>query len=142
MISITARIAIPEAEIDFVASRSSGPGGQHTNKASTRVTLRFNIATSSALTDEQKARIRAKLRTRIGKDGILRVTAQTNRSQTVNRELALERFAALLRQALARKSPRRPTAPTAESRARRLESKRRRSEQKHARRAARENGES
>lgn len=133
MIVISKQLAIPEDEIVFTASRSSGPGGQHTNKASTRVTLYFDVAASPSLTAEQRARISERLRSRIGKNGMLRVVAQTQRSQTVNRELALARFVELLRAALAKKRVRRPTAPTAAAKEKRLTQKRRRGEQKRER---------
>ena len=130
---ITDRLAIPLAELTFTASRSSGPGGQHVNKVSTRVTLLFDVDASQSLDDAAKARLHGALGGRIGKDGVLQVSSQTSRSQTANKELAVERFAALLRTALTPKPPRRKTRATLASKLRRLESKKRRGAQKRQR---------
>ena len=98
----------------------------HVNKVSTRVTLLFDLDGSPSLSDIQKARIHAALSGRIGKDGVLRVVAQTTRSQLTNKGLAVERFVALLREALTPRPPRRKTRATLASKRRRLETKRRR----------------
>ncbi|MBP7146858.1 MAG: aminoacyl-tRNA hydrolase [Acidobacteria bacterium] len=127
MIEITAGLAIPEQELQFSYSRSGGPGGQHVNKVATRVTLRFDVRNSPSLTDEQKQRILERLPTRIDGQGVLRVTSSASRSQLANREKTVERFAQLLREALAEDAPRRPTRPTAASRRRRADDKERRS---------------
>lgn len=121
---ITSRVSIPLAELEFTASPSSGPGGQHVNKVSTRVTLLFDLAGSPSLTEADKARLRDALSGRIGKDGVLRVICQTTRSQAANKALAVERFAMLLREALAPKKPRHRTRPTLASKQRRLDTKR------------------
>lgn len=134
MILITDTLAIPEEEIHFEFSRSGGPGGQHVNTTSTRVTLRFDVAGSAGLDEDQKRRIAARLGTRMSKEGVLRVVAQASRSQWENRETALARFVLLLRGALARAKARRATQPTALARERRLQDKRLQSRTKRLRR--------
>jgi ribosome-associated protein len=124
---------IPESELVFVASRSSGPGGQHVNRTETKVTLLFDLEGSGSLTVGQKRRLRERLATRISREGILRVTSQKHRSREANRKAAVERFADLLEWALAEARPRKPTRPGAAARARRLEGKRRRAETKQGR---------
>lgn len=108
------------------ASRSGGPGGQHVNTSSTRVELEWDVAASPTLSDEQRARILARLRNRISDAGVLRLTEEGSRSQHRNRETVVERFAELVRDALRQRKKRRPTRPTAGSRERRLRAKRRR----------------
>jgi ribosome-associated protein len=141
VIEITPALAIPEEELAFATSRSSGPGGQNVNKVESRVTLLFDLGASPALSDEQKARLRERLAGRINKTGVLRVVAQRHRTQAANREAAVARFAELLREGLAEQAPRRPTRPTAAARRRRAESKRRRAQLKRARRTPRAFGE-
>ena len=121
--------AIPLREIAVRASRSSGPGGQHANVTASRVEATFDVAASTALTDEQKRRIIARTGPRVT------AVAQDDRSQARNRELALERLQRRLTAALAVNRPRRPTRPTQAEVRRRLEAKRRRGERKHARRS-------
>ncbi len=135
MIEITPRLSIPRDELVFTASRSSGPGGQHVNKTSSRITLRFDLEASTRLSEAQKATLRARLATRLTKDGVLMVHAQKHRSQSRNRERAVERFAELLRDALAEAAPRRPNRIPRGVRRRRLDNKRRRSQTKAMRRA-------
>ena len=108
MIRITDQLSIPQDELKFTASRSSGPGGQHVNKASTRVTLRFDLANSPSLSPDQKQLLLERLPTRISKLGVLRVVSQKTRSQAANREAALERFVELLQQALELRPERKP----------------------------------
>ena len=134
MIPIDDHLAVPEEEIAFATSRSGGPGGQNVNKLETRVTLRFDLAGSSVLSAEQKARLRERLATRITKDGVLHVTSQRHRTQGANREAAVERFAELLRDNLREEPPRRKTRPTRAARARRLDAKRRQGQRKQERR--------
>jgi len=119
---------LPLAEVELQVSRSSGPGGQHAQKSETRVVAVFDVEASSALSETQKRRVVA----RVGP--VLRAVAQDERSQSRNRELALERLVAALREALRVPRKRRPTKPTAASRERRLEGKRRRGEVKRLRR--------
>jgi len=116
MIVIDGKVSIPGGEIRFGVSRSGGPGGQHVNTSSTRVALVFDLGASRALDDATKATIAARLSTRISGEGLLRVTVQKHRSQKMNRDEAVERFAALLREALVERKARRKTRPTAGSR--------------------------
>ena len=109
-IEILPGLAIPEDELTFTASRSSGPGGQHVNKVSTRITLLFDVAHSPSLSDVQRGRIMEKLRTRINREGVLRVVCQKHRSQLINRNEAAERFVNLLQRAL-EESPLRKKIP-------------------------------
>lgn len=129
-------IVIPVDELSFQFARSSGPGGQHVNKVETRVTLRFDVRASLSLPPAAKARILAKLATRIDASGVLRVVSQASRSQAANRRAAIERFAALIRGALAPEIPRIETKVPARSRERRLATKRLRGRRKQERGAA------
>jgi ribosome-associated protein len=127
-IRVTRTVAIPVSEIELRFSRSSGPGGQHAHKTESRVEAIFDVEASSALTPAQKARVVRRA------GSVLRAVAQDERSQARNRELAIERLVASLRDALRVERPRRPTRPTAAARERRLQQKRRRSETKQRRR--------
>ena len=120
---------LPRSEIELRTSRSSGPGGQHAQKSETRVEAVFDVEASSALSEAQKRRVVAKA------GPILRAIAQDERSQLRNKDLATERLVESLREAL--KVPRRrvPTKPSAASRERRLEQKKRRSQVKRLRQA-------
>jgi ribosome-associated protein len=120
--------AIPLREVEIRASRSSGPGGQHANTSSTRIEASFDVTASTALSDEEKRRVSARLGPRVV------AVAQDERSQARNRELALERLARRLSGALAVGRPRRATRPTSAAIARRLTDKRRRAERKRQRR--------
>jgi ribosome-associated protein len=133
MISLGGGLFIPESELTFTVSRSSGPGGQHVNKTSTRVTLWFDVASSPSLTPGQKDRIRKRLSSRVSGDGVLRVSAQRHRSQAANRKWAVERFAGLMGQALAERPPRRRTAVPSGVKRRRLEEKKERGKLKQLR---------
>jgi ribosome-associated protein len=126
-IRVTRSVSIPASEIRFRVSRSSGPGGQHANTNETRVEALFDVAASDALTDRQKQRVRAKA------GAVVRAVAQDERSQAQNRELALERVVAKLRDALKVERRRVPTRPTKASVERRLEAKRRRAAVKRRR---------
>ena len=125
---MTRSVLLPLAEIELRFSRSSGPGGQHANTAETRVEAVLDVEASSALTEAQKRRVLAKA------GPALRAVAQDERSQLRNRELAVERLVGQLREALKVERRRVATTPTAASRERRLESKRRRSQTKKLRR--------
>ena len=127
-IRVTRSVLLPVSEIELRVSRSSGPGGQHAQKSSTRVEALFDVDASSALTDMQKRRVVA----RAGL--VLRAVAQDERSQSRNRELAVERLVEKLRAALAVPRRRKATKPSAAARERRLESKRRRARTKALRR--------
>jgi ribosome-associated protein len=135
MIPIDDTLAIPDEEVSFATSRSGGPGGQNVNKLETRVTLRFDLAGSPSLSEEQKARLRERLATRITKDGVLQVSSQKHRSQGANRDAAVERFAELLRENLREEPPRKKTRPSRAAKARRLDEKRRQSQRKRERSA-------
>ena len=127
-IQVTRSVSLPRSEIELRFSRSSGPGGQHAQKSDTRVEASFDVEASSALTEAQKRRVRAKA------GPVLRAVAQDERSQWRNRELATDRLVESLRRALKVERRRRPTKPTKASRERRLESKRRRGDTKRLRR--------
>ena len=127
-IRVTRSVLLPVSEIELRVSRSSGPGGQHAQKSSTRVEAVFDVEASSALTDAQKRRVVAKA------GPILRAVAQDERSQLRNRELAIERLVEKLRAALAVPRRRVATTPSASARERRLEGKRRRARTKALRR--------
>jgi ribosome-associated protein len=120
--------AIPLREVTIRASRSGGPGGQHANVTASRIEATFEVAASSALTEEQKRRIASRLGPRVV------AVAQDTRSQAQNRELALERLARRLSGALAVQRPRRASQPSRASVRRRLDAKRRHSERKRGRR--------
>jgi ribosome-associated protein len=129
---VTGGLTIPLAEIVVRASRSSGPGGQHANVTASRVEASFDVLASSTLTDTQRERILARVGSRVV------AVAQDERSQARNRELALSRLGERLAAALAVPKRRRPTRPTAASRERRLQAKRRGTERKRERRPPQE----
>ena len=133
MIAIMAGVEIPETELEFIASRSGGPGGQNVNKVSSRVTLRFDLERTTALTAEQRQRVRQKLSSRISSEGVLQISSQRTRSQDLNREDAVARFAELLRGALHEDKARVKTKATRSSREERLKGKRIRTAVKQAR---------
>jgi ribosome-associated protein len=126
-IRVTRSVSIPRADIELRVSRSSGPGGQHANTSETRVEALFDVETSASLTERQKHRVVA----RAGR--VLRAVAQDERSQSRNRELAVERLVAKLADALRVERRRVPTRPTQAGRQRRLDEKRRRAKVKRHR---------
>jgi ribosome-associated protein len=133
MIWIAPGIELGDHEIAVSFIRSSGPGGQNVNKVATAVQLRFDAARSPALTEDVRARLARLAGHRMSRDGIITITAQRHRSQHRNRLDALERLIELIREAARAPKIRRPTRPTASSRARRVDTKRRRSETKRMR---------
>lgn len=122
-----------ERELSFQASRSGGAGGQNVNKVASKVELRFHVAESQLLSEEEKALVQEKLGSRINGEGYLQVVCQAERSQLQNKEQCIERFYELLRQALTRQKKRKATKPTRASVRKRLESKRRQSDKKASR---------
>lgn len=133
-LNVTPELAIPRSELEYRATRSGGPGGQHVNTSSTRVELLWDLTGSQAITDEQRQRLRSKLVSRLDADGRVRVVANGRRSQRQNRHDAEERLAALIKYALHVPKKRRPTKPTRASREKRLAEKKRRSVIKRERR--------
>jgi ribosome-associated protein len=127
-IRVTRSVSIPRFEIELRFSRSSGPGGQHAQKSDTRVEAVFDVEASTALSDAQKRRVLAKA------GPVVRAVAQDERSQWRNRELAYERIADALREALRVRRPRRATKPSKAAVERRLDTKRRRGATKRLRR--------
>lgn len=121
------------SELDFRTSKSSGPGGQHVNKVSTRVTLLFSVADSSALSDNQKELILGKLKNRISNDGILSLSCDETRSQVKNKEIVIERFKVLIENAIKPIKKRKPTKPTKSSIEKRLKLKKQKSDKKTSR---------
>ncbi|OON70736.1 alternative ribosome rescue aminoacyl-tRNA hydrolase ArfB [Hymenobacter sp. CRA2] len=121
-------------ELQFQTARSSGPGGQNVNKVESKVEVRFRVADSALLTDEQKQRLQEKLASRLTTEGDLIVTSQEDRSQSRNKELALQKFYEVLTKALHRPKARRATKPSAGAVRKRLESKKKNSEKKANRR--------
>ena len=130
---VNGSLSIPRHELDVRVSRSSGAGGQHVNKTSSRVEIFWNIATSRALSDEQRERLQQKLSSRLTGDGSIRVVASDMRSQTRNREIAEERLAELIARSLIVPRKRKPTRPTNASKEARLDAKRRHSSKKRNR---------
>jgi ribosome-associated protein len=124
---------IPLSELVEQASRSGGPGGQHVNTSSTRVTLRWNLRETCGLRSEAKARALARLEKRLTRSGELVLHADAHRSRHRNRQDARERLQALVAAALVVPTPRRPTKPTRAARTRRLDAKRRRGQSKQQR---------
>jgi ribosome-associated protein len=133
-LAITPAVRIPLGELEYRASRSSGPGGQHVNRSSTRIELVWDITTSTALDDDQRSRLLARLASRLDSTGRLRLVSGEFRSQLRNREAVTERLQAVVAAGLAIPKRRKRTRIPAAAKAARLEAKRRRSALKHARR--------
>lgn len=132
-IAVSPQISLDEDELVFRAARASGPGGQHVNKTSTAVELRFDVAGSPSLAEDVKARLAALGGSRMTGEGVLVLFAQGRRSQELNRQEVVERLFDLIRAAAVRPKTRRPTRPTKASKERRLEAKKGRSGVKAAR---------
>jgi len=130
---INPRVTIPASELTVTTSRASGPGGQHVNTSDTRVQLRWRPADSAALGPVQRQRVLAALASRLTGEGDLVLAGAAHRSQRRNLEDVRERLAALVARALVPPKPRRKTKPSAASRERRLQQKRRRADIKRGR---------
>lgn len=131
---ITAEQLTPE--LDFSASRSSGPGGQNVNKVNSKVTLRFDIKHSILLTADQKELLLRKLARHLTTEGVLVLSSQEKRSQLQNKEAVVEKLNTLLKAAFARRKSRKPSKPTKSSIQSRLQSKKRHAEKKQWRKKA------
>lgn len=123
-------------EFKFQTSRSSGPGGQHVNKVSSRVELRFNLKATQLLSEENKTILYKKLATRISQEGILSLVVQADRSQLKNKQATIEKFFELLEHALKPEKQRRATKPSLAARERRLKAKHIGAEKKARRRSS------
>ncbi len=134
MLEINDNVSIPLTEIEISAIRSRGAGGQNVNKVSTAIHIRFDVRASSALSDNDKARVLRVRDQRISKDGIIVIKSQRFRSQDKNRSDALEKLAEMIRKALVEKKPRKPTKPSTQSREKRLDEKTKRGRLKETRR--------
>jgi ribosome-associated protein len=132
---INPELSIPLSELDYQASRSGGPGGQHVNTSSTRVEVRWDVANSPTLTPEQRSQLLERLSTRLDSAGGLRLVSSGTRSQLRNREDVTERLREVVAAALAVRKKRKPTRPSRAAKAARLEAKRRRASTKKHRRS-------
>lgn len=134
VLQVSPRLAIPLAEFRVQATRAGGPGGQHVNTSATRVELWWDVTRSPSLSPAVRSRLLERLGPRLDASGRLRVVASEHRSQTRNREAALDRVRALVAVALRPRRARIPTTPPAAATARRLEAKRHRADRKRERR--------
>ncbi|MEW6286586.1 MAG: alternative ribosome rescue aminoacyl-tRNA hydrolase ArfB [Chloroflexota bacterium] len=133
MLEITPTLQLDERELQFDYLRASGPGGQNVNKVATAVQLRFDVINSPSLASDLKGRLLRLAGKRVNADGVLVLEARRFRTQAANREDALRRFVDLLQKAATPPKPRRKTKPTAASREKRLQEKKRKGELKRTR---------
>jgi ribosome-associated protein len=133
-IIVTPRLTIPAGELALAFARSGGPGGQNVNKVSSKVELRWNPTTSTAVSEDDRQWLLTKLASRLTQDGTLIVVSQLTRDQVKNRDDAASKLTLIVRAALERPKTRRPTKPTKGSQRRRVEGKKRRAEIKANRR--------
>jgi ribosome-associated protein len=134
VIFITDSVQIQQSEIGFRFSPSRGPGGQHVNRAHTRVTLLFDVANSPSLDESTREKLYQELKSHLDSRGVLQITVQDSRSQNRNRQLAITRFATLLHNALEEQPQRIPTKPTKKAKKKRLDEKKKKSLRKRERR--------
>ncbi len=132
-LSITPAVTIPISELSFTFSRSSGKGGQHVNKVNSRVSLYFDIESSTHLTPEQKSLVKQRLAGRINNRGVFRIDADRRRSQAGNRDDAVNRFVGLMQEGLYQKKNRKNTRPSRGAQKRRIQAKKQRSQLKKQR---------
>ena len=132
-IRVSESLSIPRGELEIRASRSSGAGGQHVNKTSSRIEISWNIASSKAVTDEQRDRLLVKLASRLSDDGAIRIVASDTRSQLRNREAAERRLADTISKALVVPKKRKPTRRPRAADEARLTEKKKHSERKRER---------
>jgi ribosome-associated protein len=137
-LDVSPELRLPLAELEFRATRSGGPGGQHVNTSSTRVEVWWDVAGSPSLTEDQRARLLSRLATRLDGAGRLRLVSSGTRSQLRNREDVTERLRDVVASALVVPRPRRRTKPTRASKLARVEAKRRRAAVKRERRRPRD----
>ncbi|HEU0033575.1 MAG TPA: alternative ribosome rescue aminoacyl-tRNA hydrolase ArfB [Kofleriaceae bacterium] len=135
---VTPRLTIPVGELEIAFARSGGPGGQNVNKVSSKVDLRWNPTTSTALTEDDRALLLQRLASRLTTDGVLIVTSTLTRDQIKNREDALSKLTLIVRTALERQKPRKPTKPSKGAKRRRVADKRHHAEIKRNRRGGRD----
>lgn len=134
VVEITRRVRIPSSEIELSYARSGGPGGQHVNKTSSKVILRWSVRESAALSDEDRALLEEKLASRLTESGELLLSSNTHREQGRNLDEVVARFGAIVREALRREKKRKKTRPSKRARQRRLDEKKRQSQRKRDRR--------
>ena len=135
MVQVLEDLEIPDDELSFATSRSSGPGGQNVNKVNTRVSVLFDVDRSPALSEEQRELLHDRLGGRISRAGVLRVVSQRHRTQLANRDAAVERLVNLLRDALTEQPKRLRVRMPKAAKEKRLEEKRRRAGLKRERSA-------
>jgi ribosome-associated protein len=137
LLKITPDLRLPLSELEYQASRSGGPGGQHVNTSSTRIEVWWDVAQSPTLSEEQRAQLLERLRPRLDSSGRLRLVSSASRSQLRNREDVTERLRSVVAGALVVRKKRKPTRPSRAAKAARLEAKRRRAAIKQRRRSVR-----